>query len=56
MRDALEGLSDTVTTAWDPTVVQTSVIQLIHRTFRYASRKSGDEMNRDVEPFPTAPS
>ena len=38
--DELKGLSDSVTTVWDRTVIQACVIHLLRNTFRYARRRT----------------
>src|SRR5262245_59823519 len=53
--DGRQGLAETITTVWERAIVQTCVIHLIRNTFRYASRKYWDHIDRDLKPIYTAP-
>ena len=48
---ALLGLPDAVNAVWSDAVVETCIIHLIRNSFRYASRKSWDELSRDLRPI-----
>jgi putative transposase len=52
--DGLKGLPDSVNAVWPATIVQTCLIHLIRNSFRFASRKSWDELSRDLKPIYTA--
>ena len=52
--DGLRGLPDSVNAVWPATIVQTCLIHLIRNSFRFASRKSWDELSRDLKPIYTA--
>jgi putative transposase len=52
--DGLKGLPEVVGNVWPLTIVQTCIIHLIRNTFRLASRKYWDELNRDIKPIYTA--
>jgi putative transposase len=47
--DGLRGLPDSVNAVWPATIVQTCLIHLIRNSFRFASRKSWDELSRDLK-------
>jgi transposase-like protein len=53
--DGLKGLPEAITTVWEQSTVQTSVIPLIRNTFRYAPRQHWDELSRDLRPVYIAP-
>jgi putative transposase len=53
--DGLNGLPDSVTTAWPLTTVQACVLHLIRNTFRYASRRDWDAIGKQLRPIYTAP-
>jgi len=52
--DGLKGLPDVVANVWPQAIVQTCIIHLIRNTFRLTSRKSWDELKRDIRPIYTA--
>jgi putative transposase len=52
--DGLKGLPEVVANVWSQAIVQTCIIHLIRNTFRLTSRKSWDELKRDVKPIYTA--
>ena len=54
--DGLKGLPDAVNAVWSDAVVQTCIIHLIRNSFRYVSRKSWDELSRDLRPIYSASS
>ena len=49
--DGLKGLPNSVNTVWPMAIVQTCIIHLIRGSFRYASRKYGDELSKDLKPI-----
>jgi transposase-like protein len=53
--DGLQGLPESISTAWPLAVVQACVIHLIRNTFRYASRRDWDAISKDLRPVYTAP-
>lgn len=53
MCDGLNGLPESITTAWELATVHTCVIHLIGNTFRFASRKYSDQIARDLRPVYT---
>lgn len=53
--DGLKGLPDVVGNVWPLTIVQTSSVHLIRNTFRPASKRDWDALERDVKPIYTAP-
>ena len=53
--DPLKGLPEVVGNVWPRTTVQTCIIDLIRNTFRLASKKDWDALNKDVRLIYTAP-
>src|SRR3954466_9014564 len=52
--DGLKGLPEVVSNVWPAAVVQTCIIHLIRNTFRLASRRDWDALQRAVKPIYTA--
>lgn len=53
--DGLNGLPESINTAWPLATVQACIIHLIRNTFRFASRHYRKEMGKDLRPVYTAP-
>lgn len=49
------GLPEAINMIWELSVLQTYVIHVIRKTFRFAPRQHWDEMARDLRPVCTAP-
>src|SRR6266545_4011799 len=54
--DGLKGLPDAVSTVWDKTIVQTSIVHLLRNSFKYASKKDWAQVAKDLKPVYTAAS
>ena len=52
--DGLKGLPEVVGNVWPQAIVQTCIVHLIRNTFRLASKRDWDALNRDVKPIYTA--
>ena len=53
---ALLGLPDAVDAVWSDAVAQTCIIDLIRNSLGYVSRRSCDQLSRDLRPIDTASS
>ncbi|WP_442805730.1 IS256 family transposase [Streptomyces sp. NBC_00385] len=53
--DGLTGLPDAVNTVWPATIVQTCVVHLLRRSFRYAGPQDWEKLAKALRPVYTAP-
>ncbi len=53
--DGLKGLPEAVDAVWPKTIVQTCVVHLLRKSFRYAARQDWDKIAKLLKPVYTAP-